>query len=106
MGSRQRKTNPTQIGFSFICGLPLLLQSKNNFGTLHFLKIMFKRPNMPSPYEKLSRACLWEWYTTSGGLKPNYKHVMQVGTTVKSNKKSMCALEDYLEVYDSIVVML
>jgi hypothetical protein len=32
----------------------------NNFGALHFLKTMFKRPNLPSPYEKLNRACLWK----------------------------------------------
>jgi hypothetical protein len=31
---------------------------------------------MPSPYEKLSRACSWDWFTTSGELKPNYKHVV------------------------------
>jgi hypothetical protein len=61
---------------------------------------------MPSPYEKLSRACLWEWFITSGELKPNYKHAMEVGTTMKSNKESMNALEDYLEVCDSFVVML
>jgi hypothetical protein len=61
---------------------------------------------MPSPYEKLSRACLWGWFITSGELKPNYKHAMEVGTTMKSNKESMNALEDYLEVRDSFVVML
>jgi hypothetical protein len=62
---------------------------------LHFLKTTFKRPNIPSPYEKLNRACLWEWFTTSGELKPNYKHALEVGTIVKSNKESMHALEDY-----------
>jgi hypothetical protein len=41
---------------------------------------------MPSPYEKLSRACLWEWFTTTCELKPNYKHAMEVGTTTESNK--------------------
>ncbi len=61
---------------------------------------------MLSPYEKLSRACLWEWLITSGDLKPNYKHAMEVGIIMKSNKKSMHALGDYLEVYDSLVVML
>jgi hypothetical protein len=40
----------------------------NNFGTLHFLKTTFKKPNMPSPYEKLNKACLWEWFTISGEL--------------------------------------
>jgi hypothetical protein len=42
-------------------------------------------PN-PNPYEKLSRACLWEWFTTSCELKPNYKHALEVGTTMKSHK--------------------
>jgi hypothetical protein len=61
---------------------------------------------MPSPYEKLNRACLWEWFITSGELKPNYKHALEVGTIVKSNKESMHALEDYPEVCDSLLVML
>ncbi len=60
---------------------------------------------MPSPYEKLNRACLWEWFITSGELKTNYKHAMEVGTTMNSNKKSMHALEDYPKVCDSFVVM-
>ncbi len=53
------------------------------------MKTLFKRPNKQSPYEIFSRACLWEWFTTSGELKPNYKHAMEVGTTMKSNKESM-----------------
>jgi hypothetical protein len=31
---------------------------------------------MPSPHEKLIMTCLWDWFTTSGELKPDYKHVM------------------------------
>ncbi len=61
---------------------------------------------MSSLYEKLSRACLLEWFITTGELKPNYKHAMEVGTTMKSNKESMHALEDYPKVRDSLVVML
>ncbi len=34
---------------------------------------------MPSPYEKLNQACLWDWFITSDELKPNYKHVVYVG---------------------------
>jgi hypothetical protein len=49
---------------------------------------------------------LIEWFITSGELKPNYKHAMKVGTTMKSNRESMHALEDYLKVCDSLVVML
>lgn len=50
-------------------------------------------------------AWLWEWFTTSGELKPNYKHVVEVGTIMKSNKESMHVLEDYPKVRDSLVVM-
>jgi hypothetical protein len=34
---------------------------------------------MPSFYEKLSKACLWEWFATSGELKANYEHVWRLG---------------------------
>jgi hypothetical protein len=51
----------------------------NTYGALHFLKTTFKRPNMPSPYEKLNRACLREWFTTNGELKSNYEHVWRLG---------------------------
>jgi hypothetical protein len=56
----------------------------NNYGALHFLKTTFKRPNMPSLNEKLNKACLWEWFTKSGELKPNYKHVVQVAIVWES----------------------
>ncbi len=109
MGSSQKRKDPTQIGLNFIGGLPLLFVIKkhgNNFGALHFLKTLFKRPNKQNPYEKFSRACLWEWFTIGSELKPNYKHAMEVGTTMKSNKESMHALEDYPKVCDSFIVML
>jgi hypothetical protein len=67
---------------------------------------MFKRPNMPSPYEKLNRTCLREWFTISGELELNYKHAVKVGITLKSNKESMHALENYPKVHDSLLVML
>jgi hypothetical protein len=43
---------------------------------------------MQAPYERLSVTCLWKWFTTSIELKPNYMYVMEVGTTLKSNKKN------------------
>ncbi len=61
---------------------------------------------MPSLYEKLIRVCLWEWFITNGELKSNYKHVMEVGTSIKFNKKSMHVMKNYLEVCHSLVVML
>jgi hypothetical protein len=32
----------------------------NNSNAIHFLKTTYKKPNMPSPYERLNRACLWD----------------------------------------------
>ncbi len=39
---------------------------------------------MPSLNEKLNKACLWEWFTKSGELKPNYTHVVQVAIVWES----------------------
>jgi hypothetical protein len=78
----------------------------NNFRALHFLKTTFKMPNVLSPYEKSSRGMIMGVVHTSGELKPTYKHVVEVGTIVKSNKESMHVLEDYPKVCDSLVVML
>jgi hypothetical protein len=61
---------------------------------------------MPSPYEKLSKACLSEWFTISSELKPNYKHVVELDTTVKPNKETIHALEEYLELCDFFIAML
>jgi hypothetical protein len=61
---------------------------------------------MPNLYEKLIRPCLWEWFTTNDKLKSNYKHVVEVGTSMKSNKKSMHVVKDCPKVCDSLVVML
>ncbi len=61
---------------------------------------------MRSLYEKLIRACLWEWFITNGELKSNYKHIVELGTSMKSNKKSMHVMKNYPEVCDSLIVML
>jgi hypothetical protein len=58
---------------------------------------------MPSPYEKLRMACLWDWFITTSELKPSYKHV---GTTMKSNKESVHAFEEYQKLCDSFLAML
>jgi len=70
------------------------------------LKTTFKKFDKPSLYEKLIRACLWEWFTTNDELKSIYKHVVDIGTSMKSNKKTMHVVKDYLEVCESLVVML
>jgi hypothetical protein len=46
----------------------------NNFRALRFLKTAYKNPKVPSPYEKLGRASLWDWFTAHNDLKPNYIH--------------------------------
>jgi hypothetical protein len=61
MRNNQRRNELPQISSNCICDLPLLLQSKkhgHNSNALHFLKTTYKKTNMPSPYEKLSKACL------------------------------------------------
>jgi hypothetical protein len=68
----------------------------NNSNGLHFLKTTYKKTNVPSPYEKLSKACLSEWFITCNELKPNYKHAVELDTIVKPNKKTIHALEEYL----------
>jgi hypothetical protein len=42
---------------------------------------------MLNPYGKLSKACLWDWFITIVELNPSYKHVMELSTTLKSNKR-------------------
>jgi hypothetical protein len=61
---------------------------------------------MSSPYEKLNRACLWDWFIIYGVLKPNYKHVVDFNTTMKPNKETIYTLEEYLELHDSFIAML
>jgi len=80
-----------------ISHIVVIRKHDSNSTTHHFLKTSLKRPNMLSPYEKLNRACLWEWFITSGDLKPNYKDVMEVGITMKSNKNFVHTLGDYLK---------
>jgi hypothetical protein len=46
----------------------------NNSQALHFLKIAYRKPKFPSPYEKLGRASLWDWFTPHNDLKLNYIH--------------------------------
>jgi hypothetical protein len=69
----------------------------NNSQALHFFKIAHKKPRIPSPYEKLEKANLWDWFTPNGDLKPNYIHATRLGTTIKPNKRNLLLLEEHLE---------
>jgi hypothetical protein len=56
---------------------------------------------MPNPYEKLRMACLWDWFAATSELKPSYKHVVELGPTMKSNdKESVHAFEEYPKLCD------
>jgi len=55
---------------------------------------------MPSPYEKS-----WDWFTTTSELKPIYKHLVELDTTMKSNKESVNAFEEYPKLCDSFLAM-
>jgi hypothetical protein len=61
---------------------------------------------MPSPYERLNRACLWDWFIIYSEQKPNYKHAVEFNTIMKPNKETIYALEEYLELHDSFIAML
>jgi hypothetical protein len=70
------------------------------------LKTTYKKTNLASPYEKLSKACLSEWFITSSELKANYKHAVELDTIVKPNKETIHALEEYLELCEFFIAML
>jgi hypothetical protein len=69
----------------------------NNFRALHFLKTTYRKPRIPSPYEKLGKPSLWDWFTPHSDLQPNYICAQQLGTTIKKTKYNMLVLEEYPE---------
>jgi len=64
---------------------------------LHFLKTTYRKPGVPSLYEKLGKASLWDWFTPHSDLKPNYICAQQLETTIKKTKYNMLVLEEYPE---------
>jgi hypothetical protein len=64
------------------------------------------KPRIPSPYEKLGRASLWDWFTPHNDLKPNYIHAQQLGTAIKKTKYNMLVLEEYPMLQNTLVTML
>jgi hypothetical protein len=45
---------------------------ENNKIILTFLYNAYKSLGVPSPYAKLTRSTMWEWFTKKGELKENY----------------------------------
>jgi hypothetical protein len=67
----------------------------NNSQAMHFLKTTYRKSRVSSPYEKLRKASLWDWFTLHGDLKSNYIHAQQLGTAIKKTKYNMLVLEEY-----------
>ncbi len=61
---------------------------------------------MPSPYAKLTRSTMWEWFTKEGELKENYMEAAWHGTIMKAQKQNLPKLEEYLELCDEIIHVL
>jgi hypothetical protein len=61
---------------------------------------------MFSPYAKLNKSIMWEWFTKEGELKENYMETTQHGTIVKSAKWNLLEFEKYCELRDEMVHVL
>lgn len=71
-----------------------------NTAAVNYLKLAFKTPGGPSPYEQLSRSNLWDWFDTRGNLKPNYMEAAKLGHLPKRQNQNLPILENYPEVRD------
>jgi hypothetical protein len=49
----------------------------NEINAFHFLKIIYKKPRCPSPYEKLGRYSLYDWFINRGEVKSKYAHIIK-----------------------------
>ena len=67
------------------------------------MKLAFKTPHVPSPYEKLGRASLWNWFDDKGNLRPNFKEALELGYHVKHQKQNLHVLENHPHVRDQLV---
>ena len=67
------------------------------------MKLAFKTPHAPSPYEKLSTSSLWNWFDDKGDLRPNFKEALELGHHVKHQKQNHHVLENHPHVRDQLV---
>jgi hypothetical protein len=77
----------------------------NNPQALHFFKLLKKR-GVPSPYEKLRKASLWDWFKPNGEVKPNYIHVAKLEITIKQNKINLLIFEKHPKLQNALVSLL
>jgi hypothetical protein len=61
---------------------------------------------MFSPYAKVPKSTMWEWFTKEGELKENYMEAAQRKTEVKNPKNNLPKLEEYPELHDEMVRVL
>jgi hypothetical protein len=53
---------------------------------LYFLKIAYKKLGCFSPYEKLGRSNLYDWFTNRKEVKAKYAHQAKLGTRIQTRK--------------------
>jgi hypothetical protein len=58
----------------------------NKIDALHFLKIAYKKPRCPSPYEKCGRYSLYDWFTNRREVKAKYAHLAELTTQIQTKK--------------------
>jgi len=78
----------------------------NIINTFHFLKIVYKKHDVPNPYGKLGRTNLYEWFIDKGKIKTKYVHVAKIGTQVETWKQILPMFQNQPILRDSIVAML
>ena len=67
------------------------------------MRLAFRTPHAPSPYEKLSRASLWDWFDELGELRPLFKEALELGYYVCHQKQNHHILEDHPHLRDQLV---
>ncbi len=72
--------------------LVVVKKYKNNKTIITFLQNVYKSLGVPSPYAKLTRSTMWEWFTKEGELKENYMEVNWRGKTMKISKENSSKL--------------
>ncbi len=58
----------------------------NKSNALHFLKIAYKKLGCSSPYEKLGRSNLYDWFINRKEVKAIYAHLAKLSTRVQTMK--------------------
>lgn len=86
---------------------PSIQQAVRRYGrtqqAIDFLEIGFRTPGGPSPYQKLGRSSLYDWFDERGELKDNYKEAAALGYHTMKQDQNMPILENYPQIRDELV---